>query len=112
MQNFREWDCGTPDGNYYLSAFRGLIPVPEAPRPTRYTIARMTAEKHGMTFKEFVRVSRARRVSWARQEAMWLMAKFGYGDSAIAHTLKRTSWTVTHGRLAHGKRLSEARVSQ
>ena len=92
---------------FYQSLYRGLIPVPPRERRAKVDILREVMERYDLTAAQLRGDTRCRAVAHPRQEAMWLMFQEGYGDSNIAHFLNRTSWTVTHGREAHQKRLDE-----
>lgn len=75
-------------------------------------IAEIVAEKHGLTYSQLVRGDRSRKFSWARQEAMWLMKKYGNWSWMQMATCLGLSdhTTVIHGVEAYERRLMDARA--
>jgi len=78
-----------------------------APRPMHVIIAQV-AEKHGLEYSEIFTKQRARRYSWARQEAMWRLAK---EVTASLPEIGRALGGFDHTTVLHGIRRHEARMS-
>lgn len=99
-----------------LSLWRGQMLIPS--RTAREIVANV-AETHGLTFEHLVGPVRTKRLSIARQEAMWacrqVKAKDGsprYSYPFIGRLLGgRDHTTVLWGERQHAKRLADEKVA-
>lgn len=94
--------------NKYLSLYRGLIPVPPMKRRTWRDVAAEVAAEHGITVGDLVvGRSRARRISWPRQDLMWRLYVTGkLSAPRIGHLLGG----YDHSTVMHGVRRHQARI--
>lgn len=89
---------------------------PLATPDTMASIARVVAEKHGLTVADLKGPARKRQISWPRQEAMWRMRQVRRSDGSPRYSTSQVGdflgWrdhtTVVHGEREHQKRLDAA----
>jgi len=78
-----------------------------APQPMHAIIAQV-AEKHGLTYREMLARRRARKIAWARQEAMWRCAR---ETTESLPNIGRALGGYDHTTVLYGVRRHEERMS-